>query len=34
MTKISFFINSAPRDLVEFIFLVAVGFTAGSLGII
>jgi len=26
--------NSAPRDLIEFIFFVAVGFTAGSLGII
>ena len=34
MTQISFFMNSAPRDLVEFIFLAAVGFTAGLLGII
>jgi len=26
--------NSAPRDLMEFVFFAAVGFTAGSLGII
>jgi len=26
--------NSAPRDLIEFAFFAAVGFTAGSLGII
>ncbi|ABV51295.1 Hypothetical protein P9215_16821 [Prochlorococcus marinus str. MIT 9215] len=34
MTQISFFMNSAPRDLIEFLFFSAVGFTAGSLGII
>jgi len=26
--------NSAPRDLIEFIFFAAVGFTAGLLGLI
>jgi len=26
--------NSAPRDLIEFVFLSAVGFTAGLLGLI
>jgi len=26
--------NSAPRDLVEFVFFAAVGFTAGLLGLI
>jgi len=26
--------NSAPRDLIEFIFFAAVGFTAGLLGFI
>jgi len=26
--------NSAPRDLIEFIFLTAVGFTAGTFGLI
>jgi len=26
--------NSVPRDLIEFIFLTAVGFTAGSFGLI
>jgi len=26
--------NSAPRDLIEFAFFAAVGFTAGSLGLI
>jgi len=26
--------NSAPRDLIEFIFFAAVGFTAGSFGLI
>jgi len=26
--------NSAPRDLIEFIFLTAVGFTAGPFGLI
>jgi len=26
--------NSAPRDLIEFVFLAAVGFTAGLLGLI
>jgi len=26
--------NSAPRDLIEFVFFAAVGFTAGFLGLI
>ena len=34
MTQINLFMNSAPRDLIEFIFLTAVGFTAGSFGLI
>jgi len=25
--------NSAPRDLIEFVFFAAVGFTAGLLGL-
>ena len=34
MTQINFFVNSLPRDLLEFVFFLAVGFTAGSVGII
>ena len=34
MTQIGLFMNSAPRDLVEFIFFSAVGFTAGLFGLI
>ena len=34
MTQLSLFMNSAPRDLVEFIFFLIVGLTAGSLGLI
>ena len=34
MTQIGLLINSAPRDLIEFTFFAAVGFTAGSLGLI
>jgi len=34
MTQISFFMNSAPRDLIEFVFFAAVGFTAGLFGLI
>ena len=34
MTQISFLVNSLPRDLLEFVFFLAVGFTAGSVGII
>jgi len=26
--------NSAPRDLIEFVFFAAVGFTAGTFGLI
>jgi len=26
--------NSAPRDLIEFVFFAAVGYTAGVLGLI
>tara|TARA_Y100000766_G_scaffold269939_1_gene267371 strand:- start:588 stop:692 length:105 start_codon:yes stop_codon:yes gene_type:complete len=34
MTRINFLVNSLPRDLLEFVFFLAVGFTAGSVGII
>ena len=34
MTHISLFVNSMPRDLTEFAFFLAVGFTAGSMGLI
>jgi len=34
MTQLNLFVNSMPRDLLEFIFFLAVGFTAGSVGII
>ena len=34
MTQISFIVNSMPRDLTEFAFFLAVGFTAGSMGLI
>ena len=34
MTQLSFFVNSIPRDLTEFVFFLAVGFTAGSMGLI
>ena len=34
MTQISLIMNSMPRDLTEFAFLLAVGFTAGSMGLI
>ena len=34
MTQINFIVNSLPRDLLEFVFFIAVGFTAGSVGII
>ena len=34
MTHINFIVNSLPRDLLEFVFFIAVGFTAGSVGII
>jgi len=34
MTQIGLFMNSAPRDLIEFMFFTAVGFTAGLLGLI
>jgi hypothetical protein len=34
MTQITFLMNSAPRDLIEFVFFAAVGFTAGLLGLI
>ena len=34
MTQINLFMNSAPRDLIEFVFFAAVGFTAGSFGLI
>ena len=34
MTQLSLIVNSLPRDLLEFSFFVAVGFTAGSMGLI
>ena len=34
MTHINLIVNSLPRDLLEFVFFLAVGFTAGSIGII
>ena len=34
MTQLNLIVNSLPRDLLEFIFFIAVGFTAGSIGII
>ena len=34
MTQLSLFVNSMPRELTEFAFFLAVGFTAGSIGII
>ena len=34
MTQINLIVNSLPRDLLEFMFFVFVGFTAGSIGII
>ena len=34
MTQLCFIVNSMPRDLTEFAFFLAVGFTAGSMGLI
>ena len=34
MTQIKIIVNSLPRDLLEFVFFLAVGYTAGSVGII
>jgi len=34
MTQIGLLIKSAPRDLIEFVFFAAVGFTAGTFGLI
>ena len=34
MTQIKLIINSLPRDLLEFSFFVAVGYTAGMAGLI
>ena len=34
MTQIYLIVNSMPRDLTEFAFFLAVGFTAGSMGLI
>ena len=34
MTQLNLLVNSLPRDLLEFVFLLAVGFTAGSVGIL
>ena len=34
MTQLNLIVNSLPRDLLEFIFFIAVGYTAGSVGII
>ena len=34
MTHFNIIVNFLPRDLLEFIFFLAVGYTAGSVGII
>ena len=34
MTQLNLIVNSLPRDLLEFTFFLAVGFTAGSVGLI
>ena len=34
MTQFSLIVNLLPRDLLEFVFFLIVGFTAGSIGII
>ena len=34
MTQFNLIVNSLPRDLLEFMFFLVVGFTAGSIGII
>ena len=34
MTQFNLIVNSLPRDLLEFTFFLAVGFTAGSVGLI
>ncbi len=34
MTQINLIVNSVPRDLLEFVFFLTVGFTAGSIGLI
>ena len=34
MTQLNLLVNSMPRDLAEFGFFIAVGFTAGTLGLI
>ena len=34
MTQLFLIVNSMPRDLSEFAFFLAVGFTAGSMGLI
>ena len=34
MTHLNLFVNSLPRDLLEFTLFLVVGFTAGSIGLI
>ena len=34
MTQFNLMVNSLPRDLLEFIFFIVVGYTAGSIGLI
>jgi len=34
MTQLNLIVNSLPRDLLEFVFFLTVGFTAGSMGLI
>ncbi len=34
MTQLNLLVNSLPRDLSEFALFLAVGFTAGSMGLI
>ena len=34
MTQFNLIVNSLPRDLLEFMFFLVIGYTAGSVGII
>ena len=34
MTQFNLIVNSLPRDLLEFVFFLIVGYTAGTVGII
>ena len=34
MTQLNLILNTAPRDLIEFVFCLTIGYTAGYLGFI